>query len=146
MKYQVCVIKEGVLRHFYRKPDGKERFSRIKATTFNIYEEAVDIMRQYPDSFIQSEYDCHFRQTDSDQRKQEHKEKTLRDLLPFVAYGAALDIVRVENGMVVHLFPECDLVTREMLQKFRPDLLDCQLKNGIHAEGIRNGTICIEIR
>lgn len=69
MKAQVCEITNGTLRHFYVAPNGRIRMSRTHATTLPI-ERAREIIKNYShhNLFIQSEYDCHFRKTDSDNR------------------------------------------------------------------------------
>ena len=66
MLYQVCKTKNGVLRHYYIG-ENHAWFSRIKATNFTL-EEAREILRKHPDEdiFIQSQYDCHWRDTDKD--------------------------------------------------------------------------------
>lgn len=65
MRYQVCEIKNGTLRHFYRSEAGVF-FSSNKATMLELGQ-AREILRDLPgrDLFIQSEYDCHFREIDS---------------------------------------------------------------------------------
>lgn len=66
MKYEVCEITEGILRHFWVSSSGCRFMSRNKASLFSL-EEAREILAEYPhrNLFIQSEYDCHFRKVDS---------------------------------------------------------------------------------
>ena len=67
MRYQVCEIKNGNLKHFYRSNrTGEWFFSSNKATMLELGQ-AREILRDLPgrDLFIQSEYDCHFREIDS---------------------------------------------------------------------------------
>ena len=65
MRYQVCENKNGTLKHFYRGKSGI-RMSRNKATMLT-YGQAKEIMRDLPgELFIQSEYDCHFREVKED--------------------------------------------------------------------------------
>lgn len=66
MRYQVCEIINGTLRHFYnghRKP----RMSKNRATMLT-HKEAMEVLAAYShhDLFIQAEYECHFRETDPD--------------------------------------------------------------------------------
>ena len=73
----------------------------------------------------------------------------LKDVLQYVAYGSALDIIEMEeNGynLYKHLFPESDLVTRETIERFYPELLDREMKGGIHAEGIRRDRLVMPIK
>ena len=68
-RYQVCEIKNGKLTHFFRSPSGRVRMSGNRATMLTIGQ-AIEILRDYKhhDLFIQSEYDCHFREIDEDGR------------------------------------------------------------------------------
>lgn len=67
MRYQVCEITEGTLRHFYLNPKGKPRMSKNRATMLT-HETAMEVLAAYPhrDLFIQAEHDCHFREIDSE--------------------------------------------------------------------------------
>ena len=74
----------------------------------------------------------------------------LKDVLQYVAYGVSLDIIEqeLERGFYFneHLFPECDLITREVIEENYPELLERELSNGIHAEGIRRDRLVIPIK
>lgn len=72
MKYQVCEIKNGNLRHFYYS-EKKDIFWMSANKAYNLsLEEARSVLEHYRktkperDLFIQSEWDCHFRETDRD--------------------------------------------------------------------------------
>lgn len=70
-KYQICLITPAgrsgtILRHLYTSPrTGATYFSRNHANNYT-HEQATKILQNlpYPDAFIQSEYDCHYRETD----------------------------------------------------------------------------------
>ena len=70
-KYQICLITQSsrsgtILRHLYTSPrTGATYFSRNHANNYT-HEQATKILQNlpYPDAFIQSEYDCHYRETD----------------------------------------------------------------------------------
>lgn len=72
-KYQICLITRSgrsgtTLRHLYTSPrTGVQYFSRNHANNYT-HEQATAalsvVLRSYPDAFIQSEYDCHYRETD----------------------------------------------------------------------------------
>lgn len=72
-KYQICLITQSgrsgtILRHLYTSPrTGVQYFSRNHANNYT-HEQATaalsSILQSYPDAFIQSEYDCHYRETD----------------------------------------------------------------------------------
>lgn len=65
---------------------------------------------------------------------------TLGEALKAVSYVARLQVLkRNENGDYDYLFPKDELVRRDTLEKFHPDLLSCELTNGFHAEGVREG-------
>lgn len=74
----------------------------------------------------------------------------LKDVLQYVAYGVSLDIIEQERDRGFnwnnHLFPECDLITREVIEKHYPELLERELANGIHAEGIRKDRLVIPVK
>ena len=70
MRYQVCEIINGDLKHYYKSPRQNIAWmSRHRASRLTL-EEAREILANYSkidperDLFIQSEYDCHFRETD----------------------------------------------------------------------------------
>lgn len=68
MRYQVCSIKNGELRHFYRNNGGRMWMSTNKATMLTL-EQARGILkshRHHSEMFIQAEYECHFREVDED--------------------------------------------------------------------------------
>lgn len=72
-KYQICLITQSgrsgtILRHLYTSPrTGATYFSRHHANNYT-HEQATAalsiVLRSYPDAFIQSEYDQHYRETD----------------------------------------------------------------------------------
>lgn len=75
---------------------------------------------------------------------------TLRDLLPFISYGATLQIMEItraernrygnfEGYAYDYMFPESDLVVRETIEQCYPELLDREIADGIHGEGEREG-------
>lgn len=70
----------------------------------------------------------------------------LKDVLKCVSYCASLDIVEQGQNQYNHLFPECDLITREVIEKNYPELLERELSNGIHAEGIRKDRLVIPVK
>ena len=70
----------------------------------------------------------------------------LKDVLQYVAYGTSLDIIEKDRNQWNHLFPECDLVTREAIEECYPELLERELANGIHAEGIRRDRLVIPVK
>lgn len=74
----------------------------------------------------------------------------LRDLLPFISYGATLQIMeisraersRYENTIVndyEYMFPISDEITRGTIEQCYPELLDREIADGIHGEGERKG-------
>lgn len=69
-RYQLCELVDHQLKHYYfSERNGIGFFSRNKATTLSVTE-ASDLLNHYRttepsrDIFVQSEYDCHYRQTD----------------------------------------------------------------------------------
>ena len=75
---------------------------------------------------------------------------TLRDLLPFISYGATLQIMEISRaernryGNFVgyayeYVFPKSDLIVRETIEQYYPELLDREIADGIHGEGEREG-------
>lgn len=70
---------------------------------------------------------------------------TLKDLLSFVSYGVQLQILVTERTSEIgakryeYLFNSSDLITREDIEKCYPELLNKELSDGIHGEGIRDG-------
>lgn len=71
-KYQICLITRAecgtTLRHLYTcEQTGTQYFSCNHANNYT-YEQAKSVLatisQSYPDAFIQSEYDCHYRETD----------------------------------------------------------------------------------
>ena len=59
-KYQICLITPAG-----RSGTGATYFSRHHANNYT-HEQATAVLQNlpYPDAFIQSEYDCHYRETD----------------------------------------------------------------------------------
>ena len=70
----------------------------------------------------------------------------LKDALQYVAYGTSLDIIEQEGVQHHHVFPESDLITREIVEEHYPELLERELTNGIHAEGIRKDRLVIPVK
>lgn len=75
---------------------------------------------------------------------------TLRDLLPFISYGATLQIMEIsraernrygnfEGYTYDYVFPESDLIMRGTIEQCYPELLDREIADGIHGEGEREG-------
>lgn len=75
---------------------------------------------------------------------------TLRDLLPFISYGATLQIMEIPRkercryGNIIvnnyeYMFPVSDEITREAIEQCYPELLDREIADGIHGEGEREG-------
>ena len=72
-KYQLCIIVPNgtsgtTLKHLYTHPrTGRKYASATKADNYT-YEEAQKLLKDAPcrfyNWFIQSEYDCHYRETD----------------------------------------------------------------------------------
>ena len=75
-------------------------------------------------------------------KKQKSK---LKDVLQYVAYTAAIDLVECDGPNWHHMFPRCDLITRKTIEECYPKLLERELKDGIHGEGFYDKTICIPI-
>ena len=68
----------------------------------------------------------------------------LKDVLKFVSYGARLQIVtKDEYGILNYVFPHCDLITKEVIEKSYPGLLLMELVDGIHGEGNYDGIYII---
>lgn len=74
----------------------------------------------------------------------------LRDLLPFISYGATLQIMEItraernrcgnfEGYAYEYIFPKTDLIMRETIEQYYPELLDREIADGIHGEGEREG-------
>lgn len=71
-KYQICLITQSgrsgtILRHLYTSPrTGATYFSRHHANNYTREQvtAALNNLTSYPDAFIQSEYDPHYRETD----------------------------------------------------------------------------------
>lgn len=75
---------------------------------------------------------------------------TLRDLLPFISYGATLQIMEITRAersrygnfggyAYEYVFSESDLVTRGVIEQCYPELLDREIADGIHGDGERGG-------
>lgn len=67
--------------------------------------------------------------------------KTLRDLLPFISYTATLVLMETERGYrdYKYMFNQTELIRRDVIEKFYPELLDRELSDGVHGEGIKDG-------
>ena len=66
--------------------------------------------------------------------------KKLKDAIQYVSYAAALQVTeRDAYGHHRYIFPECQLITRETIEKFYPELLERELCDGFHGEGFRDG-------
>jgi len=67
--------------------------------------------------------------------------KTLRDLMPFISYTADLQIMETERDFKKYdyVFPKCDIIKRKTIEEHYPELLDRELSDGIHGEGVRDG-------
>ena len=71
-RYQLCVIKNGELRHYYYSPERNRAWMSVNRATMMSKARAMEIMLCYTrmrpemEIFIQSEYDCHFREVDED--------------------------------------------------------------------------------
>lgn len=65
----------------------------------------------------------------------------LKDLLPFIAYDAEIQLMETERGFknYEYIFSKDELIRRNTIEKFYPELLDRELSDGIHGEGIRDG-------
>ena len=70
----------------------------------------------------------------------------LKDVLQYVAYGVSLDIIEIIDNSYAHLFPICDLITREVIENHYPELLERELQGGIHAEGMRKDRLVIPLK
>lgn len=67
--------------------------------------------------------------------------KKLKDLLPFIAYDVALQLVERDRNFRVYdyIFAGDLFIDRGAIEKNYPELLERELSDGIHAEGIRDG-------
>lgn len=74
----------------------------------------------------------------------------LRDLLPFISYGATLHLMEISRsernryGNTIvndyeYMFPISDEITRGTIEQYYPELLDREIADGIHGEGEREG-------
>lgn len=74
----------------------------------------------------------------------------LRDLLPFISCGATLQIMEITRAernrygnfggcAYEYVFPKTDLIMRETIEQYYPELLDREIADGIHREGERDG-------
>ena len=70
----------------------------------------------------------------------------LKDVLQYVAYGTSLDIIEMDGRTINHLFPGSDLITREIIEICRPELLEREMFSGIHAEGVRKDRLVMPIK
>lgn len=63
----------------------------------------------------------------------------LGEALKAVSYTARLQVMEKDEYGYKFMFPKFDLITRETIEKFYPDLLGRELTDGFHGEGIRDG-------
>lgn len=63
----------------------------------------------------------------------------LGEALKSVSYVARLQVMKKDEYGYTFMFPKFDLITRETIEKFYPELLDWELSDGFHGEGIRDG-------
>lgn len=63
----------------------------------------------------------------------------LKEALKPVSYIARLQIMEKDDYGYNFIFPRDELITRETLEKFYPDLLEREITDGFHGEGIRDG-------
>lgn len=65
----------------------------------------------------------------------------LKDALGCMSYTARLVLLKRDDDYwnYSYMFPACDLITRGTIEKFYPELLERELTNGCHADGIREG-------
>ena len=69
-RYQVCEISNGDLKHYYKNRKNSIAWMSYHRASMLTLEEANEIVRNYAikdpnrNLFIQSEYDCYFRETD----------------------------------------------------------------------------------
>lgn len=60
--------------------------------------------------------------------------------LKAVSYNAQLVVMKKnDTGVYNYVFPKDELITRATIETFYPELLDMELTNGFHGEGIRDG-------
>lgn len=63
----------------------------------------------------------------------------LGEALKPVSYTATLQVMKKDDYGYTFMFPRSDLITREIIEKFYPELLEWELSDGFHGEGIRDG-------
>ena len=65
----------------------------------------------------------------------------LKDLLSFIAYDAQLQLMETERGYkrYEYVFNSNELIRRDTIEKCYPELLERELSDGVHGEGIRDG-------
>ena len=63
----------------------------------------------------------------------------LKEAIKAVSYNARLQVLVKDDYGYNFMFPKCDLITRETIEKFYPELLERELSDGFHGEGIREG-------
>lgn len=63
----------------------------------------------------------------------------LKEVIKAVSYTARLQVMKKDEYGYNYMFPKDDLITRETIEKFYPELLEMELSDGFHGEGIREG-------
>lgn len=66
---------------------------------------------------------------------------TLRDLLKYISYTATLQLMETprEKKEYQYIFGRSDLILRGIIEDNFPELLDREVSDGIHGEGVRDG-------
>lgn len=66
---------------------------------------------------------------------------TLRDLLKYVSYTATLQLMETprEKRDYQYIFDRSELILRSVIEENYPELLDREVSDGIHGEGVRDG-------
>ena len=67
--------------------------------------------------------------------------KRLRDVLPFISYCVSLQLITTprEYKNYSYMFPDSIFIDRGIIEKYYPELLERELSDGIHGEGLRDG-------
>lgn len=63
----------------------------------------------------------------------------LGEALKPVSYVARLQVMEKDDYGYNFIFPRDELITRGVIEKFYPDLLEREISDGFHGEGIRDG-------
>lgn len=64
---------------------------------------------------------------------------TLREALKPVSYIAELQVMKKTGFDYEYVFPKTELITREVLERFYPELIDREITDGFHGDGDRPG-------